>query len=62
MIKIRLTFVDNDRGNVELSNALSKIFSSFIVIQQSRVYRGRGNSKYSNIYLDVESKALKDTE
>lgn len=62
MMKIRLTFVDTEEGNVELGNALNKISDIFTVIQTSKVYKGRGNSKYSNIYLDVCNKAPKDTK
>ncbi|WP_300891584.1 hypothetical protein [uncultured Clostridium sp.] len=62
MIKIRLTFVDTEEGNVELNTALNKISNGFVVIQTSKIYKGRGNSKYSNIYLDVENKAPKGTK
>lgn len=62
MMKIRLTFVDTEEGNSELGNALNKISDIFTVIQTSKVYKGRGNSKYSNIYLDVYNKAPKDTK
>ncbi len=62
MIKKRLTFVDTEEGNIELDNALNEISKGFTVIQTSKVYKGRGISKYSNIYLDVESKAPKGTK
>ena len=49
MIKMRLTFVDTEEGNIELNNVLNKIQDIFTVIQTSKTYKGRGNSKYSNI-------------
>lgn len=49
MIKIRLTYADNEEKNI----ALEKIKDTFQVLNISREYRGRGNSQYSNIYLDV---------
>lgn len=62
MIKMRLTFVDTEEGNIELNNSLNKIKDIFTVIQTSKIYKGRGNSKYSNIYLDVDNKAPKSTK
>ena len=62
MIKIRLTFVDTEEGNVELNNVLNKISNDFVVIQTSKIYKGRGNSKYSNVYLDIENKVPKSTK
>lgn len=56
MIKFRLTFVDNEKGNKELENVLKELKKSFDIINESKVYKGRGNSQYSNIYLDVEAK------
>ena len=62
MMKIRLTFVDTEEGNRELCNALNKISDIFTVIQTSKVYKGRGNSKYSNVYLEIENKVPKSTK
>ena len=62
MIKMRLTFIDTKEGNVELDNALNKISKGFTVIQTSKIYKGRGTSKYSNIYLEVDNKAPKYTK
>lgn len=56
MIKFRLTFVDNEKGNKELESALKELKKSFNIISESRVYKGRGNSQYSNIYLDIDEK------
>lgn len=58
MLKIRATFVDNERGNKELEDFLELLRENkmFMVISESKVYKGRGNSQYSNIYLDIECK------
>lgn len=54
MIKLRITF-DKEHPE-EVEEALEKIKENFDIISESRVYPGRGNSRYSNIYLDVENK------
>ena len=58
MLKIRATFVDNERGDKELEDFLELLRENkmFMVISESKVYKGRGNSQYSNIYLDIECK------
>ncbi len=53
MLKLRITF-DKEHPE-ELEEALEKIKENFDVIHESKVYHGRGNSRYSNIYLDVEN-------
>lgn len=56
MLKIRITFVDNDKGRDELNDTLDKIKNDFNVLNTSRVYKGRGSSLYSNVYVDLEVK------
>ena len=56
MLKIRMTFVDDEEGNKELKNAIDKLSKEFDIVNQSDVYKGRGKSKYSNIYIDVRVK------
>ena len=56
MIKVRITFVDNEKGNIELKDSLSTLEKEFEVLNKSRVYKGRNGSQYSNIYLDLEKK------
>lgn len=56
MLKVRITFVDTKAGREELEEAKEKLSKDFNILQESRVYQGRGNSQYSNIYLDVENK------
>lgn len=54
MLKLRITF---DRNNPEeLNEAIEKLKESFDVIQISKVYEGRGESRYSNVYIDVNNK------
>lgn len=56
MLKVRVTFVDNEKGREELNAALSKLEKDFNIISQSNIYRGRGKSQYSNVYVDLENK------
>ena len=49
MIKIRLTYADDEEKDI----ALEKIKGSFEVLNISREYKGRGNSQYSNVYIDA---------
>lgn len=54
MLKIRITFSQDSPE--ELQEVLAMIEQNFNVLSQSQEYKGRGKSKYSNIYLDVENK------
>lgn len=56
MLKIRITFVDSEKGRAELDSAISTLEKDYNILNKSRVYQGRGDSQYSNIYLDVEEK------
>lgn len=49
MIKIRLTYADDEEKDI----AIEKIKESFEVLNISREYKGRGNSQYSNVYIDA---------
>ena len=49
MIKIRLTYADDEEKGI----AIEKIKGSFEVLNISREYKGRGNSQYSNVYIDA---------
>lgn len=49
MIKIRLTYADDKEKDI----AIEKIKESFEVLNISREYKGRGNSQYSNVYIDA---------
>ena len=54
MLKIRITYNREDKK--ELEKAIEKVEKDFDILNKSRVYQGRGKSKYNNIYLDVENK------
>ncbi|MDM0528407.1 hypothetical protein QTH49_13180 [Clostridium perfringens] len=55
MIKVRITFVDNNKRKEELEKALNILKSNHEIINKSNVYKGRNGSKYSNICLDIEA-------
>lgn len=54
MLKIRITY--NRERPEEIENAIKELEKNFDIISQSQSYKGRGKSKYSRIYLDVEIK------
>ena len=54
MLKIRITYNREDKK--ELEKAIEKLEKDFNILNKSKVYQGRGESKYNNIYLDVENK------
>ena len=54
MLKLRITFVDDKKGNKELDKIVSLLDENMNLVNQSKVYAGRGKSKYSSIYLDME--------
>lgn len=56
MLKIRITFIDSPEGNKEVLEAINNLKDKYAIINQSRVYKGRGGSKYNNIYLDIEDR------
>ena len=56
MIKIRLTFSNDEKGLTEFAEALDNIKRTLNVLSVSKVYKGRGESKFSNVYIDVENK------
>ena len=52
MLKLRITYLDE----TEKEEAIKNIEKMFKVLNVSRVYPGRGSSKFSNVYIDVELK------
>lgn len=54
MLKIRITY--NKDNKKELDKAIEKLEKEFNILNKSRIYEGRGQTKYNNIYLDVENK------
>lgn len=58
MLKVRVTFVDNEKGNEQLEDFLEMLIENkkFETISESKIYKGRGSSQYSNIYVDIDYK------
>ena len=58
MLKVRVTFVDNKKGNEQLEEFLEMLRENkkFETISESKIYKGRGSSQYSNIYVDIDYK------
>ena len=58
MLKVRVTFVDNKKGNEQLEEFLEILRENkkFETISESKIYKGRGSSQYSNIYVDIDYK------
>lgn len=54
MLKIRITFDKNNPD--ELNEAIDKLKENFDIIQISKVYEGRGESRYNNVYIDLNNK------
>lgn len=56
MIKLRITYADNEKGNTELTKLLDILGQNdeIEILQESASYKGRGKSIYSNKYLDME--------
>lgn len=53
MVKVRLTYVADSN---EEKTVLDVLKEQFNVVNVSREYRGRGTSKFNNIYIDLEVK------
>lgn len=51
MVKVRLTYVADSN---EEKIVLETLKEAFNVINVSKEYKGRGNSKYNNVYIDLE--------
>lgn len=52
MLKVRITYADDS----EKEKFIDRVSDTFKILQVSKVYEGRGNSIYKNVYLDVEVK------
>ena len=56
MLKVRICFVDDEEGNIELKRALKQIDEAFDIVSESKKYKNTNGNKYSRLYLDVENK------
>lgn len=54
MLKVRVTFVDTEEGREELKNIEKNLNKDYEILNKSKIYKGRGESKYSNVYFDIE--------
>lgn len=59
MLKLRVTFADDETGNEELEKFKSHIQKNYKILNISKVYKGRGGRSakniYSNVYMDIEN-------
>ena len=53
MIKIRLEYVDNPKGQWELERLIDVLEEKYTVLSRSKSYTNR-NSLYKRIYVEVE--------
>lgn len=55
MLKIRITY--DQEKTTELEDFIKKLNDHYRILNQSAPYKGRGNSVYANIYLDIEKES-----
>ena len=53
MLKLRITFPDNSTGNKELEELLELLKENTGILNESNIYKSRGNTKYNNVYIDL---------
>lgn len=56
MLKVRITFTDTEKGQEELAQLTKLLDKNCEILNNSRVYKGRNGSKFSNKYIDLEIK------
>lgn len=56
MLKLRIYFVDDEEGNIELKKALKKIDGAFNIVSKSKKYKNTKGNKYSRLYLNIQNK------
>lgn len=54
MLKVRVTFVDNEEGREELKNIEKNLNKDYEIISKSKIYKSREETQYSNVYFDIE--------
>ena len=55
-MKVRITFIE---GTGEEKGLIEFLYLMFDIKSISKIYRGRGSSKYSNIYIELDYPQLK---
>lgn len=54
MLKVRITYTNDIKGKKERDTLIAAIEKDKIILDTSKEYKGRGQSKFNNIYLTVE--------
>ena len=62
MLKIRITYMGDEKGKAEAQQLVDHIYSKFECGYRSREYNQRGNSKYINQYFDFYIKEEDQSE
>lgn len=58
MLKLRITYNRNNKD--ELEKAIDLIKKEYDIVNRSKEYKGRGESLYNNVYVDIELKKVKE--
>lgn len=58
MLKLRITYNRNNKD--ELEKAIDLIKKEYDIVNRSKEYKGRGESLYNNVYVDIELKKDKE--
>lgn len=58
MLKLRITYNRNNKD--ELEKAIDLIKKEYNIVNRSKEYKGRGESLYNNVYVDIELKKVKE--
>ncbi len=53
MLKVRVTFTNDNEGLKELEDIKKHLKGKFTVLNESKHYLLRGSSMYANVYLDL---------
>lgn len=59
MLKIRLTY--DSKHPHEFEQMMTLLKKNYRVLNQSKPYKGRGLSSYTNVYLDIEKEFNDET-
>lgn len=56
MIKVRLTYVNSEKGNKELNGLMESIDQTHKIVYKSEPYLMRGSNDYRRMYIEIESR------
>lgn len=54
MLKVRITYTNDTQGQKEKDKLIKAIENNNRVLEVSKEYKGRGTSKFNNIYLTID--------